>query len=76
MPEYYIEFNERLRCEAACYKLGKEAVQERVQGYTTQLVQSFCNSDELCTITRTIIGGFHICIVFDITVRDEIGIKK
>jgi hypothetical protein len=38
MPEYYIEFDERLRSEAARYKLGKEALRKRVQGYTTQLI--------------------------------------
>ena len=75
MPEYYIEFDERLRSETARHKLGKEAVRERVHGYAMQLVQSFCNSDDLCTMTRTIIGGFHICIFFNIAVRDEIGKK-
>lgn len=45
-------------------------------GYAASLVQSFCSSDNLCTMTRTIIGGFHICIFFDIESNSEAGMKK
>lgn len=76
MPKDYIEFDERLRTEVARSKPSKEAFRERVHGYAVQLVQSVCNRDELCTLTRTIIGGFHICIFFDITSENETATKK
>lgn len=76
MPEDYIEFDERFRNKAARSELSKDAFRERVHGYAVQLVQSVCSGDELCTMTRTVIGGFHICIFFNITSNDQIGTKK
>lgn len=76
MPDHYIEFDEQLRSEVARYKLSKDAFRERVHGYAAQLVQLFCSSDDVCTITGTIIGGFHICIFFDIISDSETRTKK
>jgi hypothetical protein len=76
MPEYYIEFDERFWSKAARDKLGKKDVRERVEGYAPQLVQSFCSNDDLCTMTKIIIGGFHICVFFEITVGGKAGVRK
>jgi hypothetical protein len=76
MPEDYIEFDEQFRSEAARCKISKEAFQKRVHGYAVQLVQSVCSSNELCTMTRTVIGGFHICIFFNISSNGQIGTKR
>jgi hypothetical protein len=76
MPDYYIEFDEQLSSDAARYKLSKDEFRERVYSYAAQLVQSFCTSDELCTMTKIIIGGFRICMFFDIASHSKTRTKK
>ena len=76
MPTDYIEFDERFRSEAARCKLSKEAFRDQVHGYAVPLVKSVCGNDKLCTMTRTVIGGFHICIFFDISLNGPVGMNK
>ena len=68
--------HEQLRGEVVHYKLSKDVFQERVNSYAAQLVQSFCTRDDYFTMTKIIIGGFHICMFFDIASHSKTRTKK